>query len=260
MLHHICRSNKKKGEIRLLSLFFKHIHELLATVEEEEGEAMFAAAKKVAETVKQGGVIQLFGCGHSHLLAEEMFYRAGGLIPVKPMLIEPLMLHEGAVRSAALEKEIGYARTFLEKEDIRKEDIMFVISTSGRNPVPIDVALWAKERGAYVIGLTSLAYAKALPSLHPCKKHLSECVDLVINNHAVKGDAVLTHPNVRVPFAPTSTIVGAAILHAIFAQAVTIMAEQGDEPPVWMSGNIPEGKEHNQKFIERYKERIPFLY
>ncbi|MBA2873284.1 putative phosphosugar-binding protein [Anoxybacillus caldiproteolyticus] len=243
----------------LISEYFQHIHKLLVAVEKEEKETLLIAAKKVSECIQRAGIIQLFGCGHSHLLAEEVFYRAGGLVPIKPILIESLMLHEGAVRSSQLEKETGYARTFLEKEDIRKEDVVFVISNSGRNPVPIDVALWAKQCGAYVIGITSLQYSKALPSLHPSGKHLWECVDLAINNYSVKGDAVLTHPHVSVPFAPTSTIIGAAILHAIFAEAIVMIAEHGKETPIFVSGNLQEGQEHNQKLIEMYRDRIQLL-
>jgi uncharacterized phosphosugar-binding protein len=174
-------------------------------------------------------------------------------------LIEPLMLHEGAVRSSQLEKENGYAKTFLEKEDIRREDVVFVISTSGRNPVPIDVALFAKQRGAYVIGLTSFAYSHSLSSLHTSGKHLLECVDLAINNYSVKGDAVLTHVQIPIPFAPTSTVIGAAILHAIFAEAITIIAENGEYPPILLSGNLEEAHEHNRKLLQKYNERIPLF-
>jgi uncharacterized phosphosugar-binding protein len=249
---------RKRGMF-MISKYFYYLHQLLTTVEKEEKEGLLTAAKKVAECIENGGIVQLFGCGHSHLLAEEVFYRAGGLVPIKPILIEPLMLHEGAVRSSQLEKETDYASMFLEKEDIRQGDVVFVISTSGRNPVPIDVALFAKQHGAYVIGLTSLAYSKALPSLHPSGKHLSECADLIINNYSVKGDAILTHATISVPFAPTSTVIGAAILHAIFAEATIMIAEQGKEPPIFVSSNLQGGQEHNQKLIEMYRDRIRLL-
>jgi uncharacterized phosphosugar-binding protein len=243
----------------MISKYFQHIKDILMMVEKEEKETLTIAAMKVAECVQNGGIVQLFGCGHSHLLAEEVFYRAGGLVPIKPILIEPLMLHEGAVRSSQLEKENGYAKTFLEKVDIRREDVVFVISTSGRNPVPIDVALFAKQRGAYVIGLTSFAYSYSLSSLHTSGKHLLESVDLAINNYSVKGDAVLTHAQIPIPFAPTSTVIGAAILHAIFAEAITIIVENGEYPPILLSGNLEQAHEHNMKLLQKYNERIPLF-
>lgn len=140
------------------------------------------------------------------------------------------MLHEGAVRSSELERQNGLAETFMEEQNIRPGEVMFVLSTSGRNPVPVDAALIAKAKGAFTIGITSLAYSQSQPSRHRSGKHLYDAVDLVIDNYAVKGDAILTHPDVPVPFTPTSTVTGAAILNAILAEAIARMAEQGYNP------------------------------
>lgn len=245
---------------RVLSVldYFRHIHQLLTKVEQQEKETLLLASEKVAECIEQNGLVQIFGCGHSHLLAEEVFYRAGGLVPVKPILIEPLMLHEGAVRSSQLEKQEGYVKMFLSEKTFAPNDVVFVVSTSGCNPVPIDVALLAKEKGAYVIGLTSLAYSKSLLTRHSSGKRLAECVDLVIDNHSVEGDAILVHPAVPVPFAPTSTIIGASIIHAIFAEATIRLANEGKIPPIFLSNHLPRGKEHNEKWIGRYRDRISF--
>lgn len=243
----------------MLTDYFHRIHDLLTLIEREEGDRMREAARRVAEGLKRGGIVQLFGCGHSHLLAEEVFYRAGGLVPVKPILIEPLMLHEGAVRSSRLERQNDYAATFLPDQEIHKEDVVFVLSTSGRNPVPIDVALYAKEQGAYVIGITSPKYAQSQPSRHKGGKRLHEVVDLVIDNHAPVGDALLTHPKVAVPFAPSSTVTGAALLNGILAEAVALLAESGVEPPVFLSGNMEGADAHNKRLIAQYRKRIPLL-
>lgn len=180
-------------------------------------------------------------------------------MPVKPILVEPLMLHEGAVHSSQLERRSDYAEELLEQQDFRPGDVVFVLSTSGRNPVPIDFALAARNKGAFVIGLTSLAYAASQPSRHRSGNHLHDAVDLVIDNHAVAGDAILSAENVKVPFGPTSTVVGAVILNAIFAEAIQKMADNGFEPPVFLSGNIDGGDSHNSQLIEKYRERIPVL-
>lgn len=243
----------------MLTTYFDKIREQLLLVEEQEKEAIGQASGKVAEALQQGGIIQLFGCGHSHILAEEVFYRAGGLVPVKPILIEPLMLHEGAVHSSQLERRTDYAEELLKQQDFRPMDVVFVLSTSGRNPVPIDFALGARSQGAFVIGLTSLDYAASQTSRHPSGKHLHDAVDLVLNNHAVAGDAVIRAATVKVPFGPTSTVIGAAILNAVFAEAIQRMADGGFEPPVFLSGNIEGGDSHNTQLIQKYRERIPAL-
>nr|WP_106498498.1 SIS domain-containing protein [Lentibacillus sp. Marseille-P4043] len=232
------------------------IKQLLAQVEQEETTVMHEAAKEVAEAIQHDGVIHLFGCGHSHMLAEEVYYRAGGLVPIHPILHEPLMLHEGALRSSELERKHNYAEAFINQEDIRKGDVLFVLSTSGRNPVPIDVAHFAKEKGANVVGITSVEYSSSQPSRHESEKHLFEAVDLVIDSHAPTGDAMLSHEKVKVNFSPSSTVIGATILNAVFAEAIAIMAENGFEPPVFLSGNIDGADEHNNKLIVKYGDRV----
>lgn len=201
----------------------------------------------------------MFGCGHSHILTEEVFYRAGGLVPVRPIFYEPLMLHEGAVLSSELERRNGLAASFMDDQDIRKGEVVFVLSTSGRNPVPVDAALAAKAKGAFTVGITSIEYSHSQPSRHISGRRLSDAVALAIDNHAVIGDAVLTHERVKVPFTPTSTVVGAAILNAVLAQAIADLAERGIEPPVYLSGNIDGAEAHNESLIATYRERIPLL-
>ncbi|CEG28740.1 SIS domain-containing protein [Bacillus sp. B-jedd] len=243
----------------MLTQFFDKVKERLEIVENAEKRNLERAAEKVAEAIQNGGIIQLFGCGHSHILTEEVFYRAGGLVPIKPIFIEPLMLHEGALRSSQLERQNDYVGEFLKEQEIKPHDVVFVLSTSGRNPVPVDVANFAKEKGAYVIGITSLEYSQSQPSRHKSGNHLYNSVDLVIDNHSVKGDAILSYEKVPVPFGPTSTVVGAVLLNAIFAESIKIMADNGFEPPVFLSGNIDGADQHNQEVIKKYQARIPLL-
>lgn len=246
-------------EVRiLLSTYFDKIQSLLEHVKINEKKPMKQVSKKIALTIQQGGIIHLFGCGHSHILTEEVYYRAGGLVPVQPILHEPLMLHKSAVKSSELEKENDYAETFMVHHDIREQDMVFVISTSGRNPVPVDVACIAKEKGAYVVGITSIEYAKSETSRHKSGNYLFEVVDIVINNHAPVGDALLSHENVLVNFTPSSTVVGSAILNGIFADAIVNMAENGFQPPVLLSGNIKGADVHNSALIKKYSDRIKF--
>ncbi|MFS0724208.1 SIS domain-containing protein [Paenibacillus sp. 1P07SE] len=243
----------------MIDTYFKEIRMMLDAVETSQTPAMEQAAERIAASIMEGGIVHLFGCGHSHILTEEVFYRAGGLVPIRPIFVEKLMLHEGAVRSSELERENGLGATFMEEQDIRAGEVMIVLSTSGRNPVPVDAAQIAKSKGAVTVGITSLAYSRSQTSRHTSGKHLYNSVDIVIDNQAVPGDAVLRHPKVAVPFTPTSTVIGAVIVNSIFARAIAIMAEAGYEPPVFLSGNIDGADAHNQACIERYKARIPLL-
>ncbi|MGG1630137.1 SIS domain-containing protein [Rossellomorea sp. NRS-1567] len=243
----------------MISTYFEKIQEKLHVVQTEEAEKMAEFAQKISSSIQEDGIIQLFGCGHSHILSEEVFYRAGGLVPIHPILIEPLMLHEGAVRSSQLERAKGYASEFMNAQDIQPHDVVIVVSTSGKNPVPIDVALHAKERGAYVVSISSFDYVEKETSRHPSGRFLSEVVDLAINNHSVVGDAVLTDPRVSVPFSPSSTVIGAAILNSVMAGAIENMVVDGFEPPIFISGNVDGAENHNEGLIEKYRQRIPLL-
>ncbi|WP_100010209.1 SIS domain-containing protein [Lentibacillus sediminis] len=240
----------------MIQSYLAAVNTLLAEVEKSEQDRMRQAAEKVAAAIEQDGVVHLFGCGHSHILTEEVYYRAGGLVPINPILHEPLMLHEGAVKSSELERKNDYAHVFMNDVDIREGDVMVAISTSGRNPVPVDAAHIAKSKGAFVIGITSREYSSSQPSRHTSGEHLYDAVDLVIDNHAPVGDALLSHEAVAVNFSPSSTVIGAAILNAIFAESIKQMAENGFEPPIFLSGNMEGADEHNRELIEKYRGRV----
>ena len=240
----------------MISSYFNEIKRILENVENSEAEKMKKASSYMADSIKNNGIIHLFGCGHSHILTEEVYYRAGGLVPIHPIFHEPLMLHEGALKSSQLERSENYAVKFMESQDIRRGDLLFVISTSGRNPVPVDVALYGRKYGATVIGITSKEYSSSQPSRHPSGKHLYDVVDLVIDNHSPVGDAIISHHQVSEKFSPSSTVTGASILNAIISESVVLLAESGYTPPVFLSGNMEGADAHNQKLVEKYQDRV----
>ena len=236
----------------MIDNYHKVIRDLLTTIKEKEKNKMNLVAEKVAKSVEKDGIVHFFGAGHSHILCEDVFYRAGGLVPINPLLDTNLILHNGALRSSRLERMTGYAETFIESCDIRPREVVFVISTSGRNGAPIDVALLAKEKGAEVVGITSLEYSMSQPSRHPSVKRLFEVCDIYIDNCCPKGDALLTLEGFPMPFSPGSTIAGAYIIQTILSTAIKIMVDKGITPPVFLSGNLEGGDEHNKKLIEMY--------
>lgn len=243
----------------MIHLYFQQLKKLLDIVEIEEKTKIAAAAQRISECIREGGIIHVFGCGHSHMLGEELFYRAGGLVPVSPIFVEELMLHEGALRSSWLEQKNDYAAAFMRKVDIRPKDLVIVASTSGRNPVPIDVALTARDKGAFVIGITSLDYVNKQASRHRNGIYLFEAVDLAINTHIQAGDALMTDERVDVAFGSGSTIIGASIVNAMMVEAVKHMADNQVEPPIFKSGNTDGAEEHNRRLIQKYQTRIPLL-
>jgi uncharacterized phosphosugar-binding protein len=236
--------------------YFEEVKKLLNQIEQQEIEEMNRAAEMISKVVQNDGIIYMFGCGHSHILTEDMYYRAGGLVPVQPILHEPLMLHEGPVTSSELEKTNQYAATFIKDFNITDQDLVIIISTSGRNPVPVDVAIYANAKGAKTIGITSIKYSSSQTSRHHDGKKLMEVVDIVINNYAPPGDAMMSHPKMAEKFTSSSTVIGSAILNSIFAEAINRMKNAGYEPPIFMSGNLEGTSEHNQALIEKYKDRV----
>ncbi|GLB60075.1 SIS domain-containing protein [Cytobacillus sp. NCCP-133] len=243
----------------MLGQYLSEIKNLLDTIEKKEGQSLKTAAKAIADCIQNDGIVHVFGCGHSHMIGEELFYRAGGLAPIHPILIEDLMLHKGAVRSSALEKKNDLAAEFMHNADVLPQDVVIVASTSGRNPVPIDVAEIARSKGAYVIVVTSPRYAKTQSSRHKHGKYLYQTADLSIDNHIEAGDALLNHPLMENSFGSGSTIAGMAIVNSIIAEAVELMLKSGFQPPIFKSGNVDGAKDHNRTLVERYKQRIPLL-
>lgn len=243
----------------IISQYFQKIASLLALCEHDEKENLSKAAEKIAVSIQQHGIIHLFGCGHSHMFGEELFYRAGGLAPISPILEEDFMLHKGAVRSSELERTYGIAEHFMETYTILPEDVMIVVSTSGRNPVPIEVAQIAKKKGAYVIVITSPSYAKTQSSRHPSGLFLYQTADLAIDNHIETGDALMRKEALNIHFGSGSTIIGMALLNGIMVEALEIMVNNHFTPPIFKSGNVDGAEEHNRKLIDQYKGRIPML-
>lgn len=233
--------------------YFAEIQSLLSKVSEQEQRQIESASKIIVECFQNGGILQIFGCGHSHLLAQDTYYRAGGLVPIRPITIEPLMLHYGALTSSKNEKDPAFIKNHLENFEFKKKDVLIVISTSGCNPVPIDVALLGKKAGITVISLQSLEYMEQL-TRHESGHRLEEVVDLVLNSHIPVGDGILSLQGVQ--YGPASTVIGSAILHALFSQVIESL--DMDRLPVFQSANVSANQSANLALINQYKDRIDF--
>ena len=238
--------------------YFDEVSRLLKTAQQTQREPIRQAVEAVAAALSQGGTVFAFGTGHSHMLAEELFYRAGGLVRVYPILDDPLMLHINASRSSRMERLPGYAATLLEDgPELHTGDVMFIFSNSGRNAVPVEMALEAKKRGLCVICITNLTHSRSVSSRHASGKKLFEVSDIVIDNGGAIGDAAIRVG--ETVCSPTSTVIGAAILQAIVCGVVERMQEDGTVPEVFSSSNIDGGDEINEQYIRRYRSKIRFL-
>ena len=250
------RTRMPKEKSRLVREFREQVETMLRKIEATQYGNMERASRMVADTVKNDGIVYVFGTGHSHLIAEEVTYRAGGLAPIDAILEPSLTGHSDVVKSEQLERLDGFGRKIIEHRRLKPTDVLFVISNSGRNTVPIEAALAAKERGARTIAVTSLEYSKHVSSRHPSGQRLYEVAELTIDNGGVVGDAVLRPEGVGRPMGPTSGLGGVFVMHAVLARAAELLAAAGIEPPVFVSGNLDGAEEHNQEVLERYWGRV----
>lgn len=223
----------------------------LTELKTRAADAIAAATDAVVATARKDGLAYVFGTGHSHMLAEEVHYRAGGLAFAVPILDPATMLHEGAIASTATERTPGIAGPIFARYPITANDVLFVISNSGTNAAPREAAHIGRGIGCTVIAITSLAYSTA--SARGGEK-LADLADIVIDNGTPPGDAIVDLPGTDLKSGPASTVIGTAIINAIFAQVAHRLASDGDAP-IYLSANMPGAQDSNSALIERYKPR-----
>lgn len=235
------------------------ICDMLHMVESSEMPGIDAAAKLAYASIRQGGLLHVFSTGHSHMIVEEMFYRAGGLIPVNPILDNSLMLHEGAITSTNNERLSGKAESILKDADLREGDTILISSNTGINAVPIEAALYARKKGLHVVCVTSLAASEKLASRYVDGRKLYDVSDIVIDNHAPLGDGVMRVPSSGQITGGSSTFSSLFIAQRIVLKIENLYLEDGLEPPIYMSANIPGGDTYNAEAVLQYMGRIKAL-
>jgi len=239
--------------------FFSIVMSQLENQFNEEEEQIEQAAGYCAESIAKDRLIHVFGCGHSQMFAMEVFYRAGGLVPVNALLIPHLALFPKAKLSTLQERIEGFSAEYLELQDISADDTMIIVSVSGRNAAVIDMALAAKEKEMKVIALTSRQFAGAVTSRHSSGKLLIDVADVVIDIKCLEGDACLTMEAMEASFCGTSTILGMTIMESIVARTVELSIEKGVIPPIYVSSNLDKGDNINKKYISKYHTKIDCL-
>ncbi|MGW7575188.1 SIS domain-containing protein [Streptomyces sp. NPDC054765] len=243
---------------RLAGKYFDAAIDLLRQVRDAEGDRITAAGQLIADTVAAGGRVFSFGAGHSSLPAQDTVYRAGGLAIMNLLSVPGVVGVDvrPATLGSALERVDGLAAAVLDTSPLEAGDVLVIISLSGRNPLPVEMAMNARALGIKVIGVTSVAYADATKPRHASGGFLKDHCDLVLDSRITVGDAELTLPGIDAPFAPASTVVTSTIMQAMVATAAGTLAERGIDPPLLRSGNVDGGHDWNARVMSEYADRI----
>lgn len=221
---------------------------------------LLEVAERMAQTIAGDHLVYAFGAGHAGIIAAELFYRAGGLVPIVPIFGPGLSVDTRPVTlETNLERLPGYATLLLDSTRAEAGDMLIVHSNSGRNTVAIEMAAEAQRRGLCVVALTNVAQCASLPSRHPHGIRLIDVADYVIDNCGVIGDAAVRLEGLDAPVGPTSTVVGAALMNALVVETIRLLLARGVEPPVTRSANVDGSDEHNRRVWARYAGRLGYL-
>lgn len=238
---------------------FAQIRTTLDRIEVGEADSVARAAELIADSLAAGGVLHVFGTGHSEALAMELSGRAGGLIPTNKLALRDAVLlgdlPAEALADPKAERDPELAKRVWELAPIHPGDVVLIASQSGGNGSTVEMALIAKAAGHALIALTSLEHSRAITSRHPSGRRLFEIADVVIDNGAPHGDAFLPLPDGGTVCA-ISSIANAALAQALVAEVTARLIARGVEPPVYRSANVPGGDTHNDAWEARYAGRI----
>lgn len=240
------------------------IHALQERILDEEGPAVEEAARMVADQIRQDRLVHVYGPGgHSNLASQEVFFRAGGLMHVSAVLDEGTLLSNGALRSMAIERTPGYGRVVIDDQHLGEGDLLILVNAYGINAALIDAALRARELGVRTIGVSSREHAENTaadhPARHPSRQNLHDVVDHPIDTKVPVGDAVVEVPGVGERTGAVSTFANAFTMNWLMLSAIELLADDGEEIPIWRSGNAPGGDAANARFQDRFRGRVKHL-
>ena len=204
----------------------------------------------LGQSVASGGVIHTFGSGHSEVIGREIIGRAGGLVCVSG-IFDPT--------GGFIENMVGYGTKLAERYDrahgLLAGETIIVISNSGKNASPIEVALYAKQKGLNVVALTSVAMAQLAVTVHPSGRKLHEIADHTLDNLGRPGDAI-TPVTDSINAGPTSTLIGATLLNLLMLETIEWLKTGGHALPILRSQNMPNAIEHNRGLGKKYQGRL----
>ena len=244
--------------------YFASIQENFQKVNETQGENIKAAAKLMADAIEQDRLINVYGGGgHTTLCMGEMFFRAGGLSCINPIMETGLSVFNQALKYLELERTVNYGSAIMKYYDLQPGDVLIVFHNIGINPATIDAVMEAKKAGAKIIAVSSSYWQNEMPAdhfiRHPNKTNLFDYADVCIDDFNPVGDAVVTVPGLETPIAPVSNIIDFYIAHLLEIATVEECVARGITPPVWSSANTPGGDEKNAAYLKKYRPRVKML-
>lgn len=235
--------------------YMDHALELLERLRETQLDAIEEAAEIIADASAQGHTLYGWGGPHSSLPVQDCFERAGGLAILNLVIAPGLSYEVAPIRVGTyLERIEGYGRFFFSEIGAEPGDVIICVSTSGRNPFPIEMAMSAKEAGLKVIGVTSMEYTKTVDSRHSSGTKMCEHCDVVLDNLTTPGDASLEDDRLPQKVGPTSGWMGIVILQSLMAEVAERLAEKGFTPPIRYAGNMPGQENYRENLLEAIDE------
>ncbi len=244
--------------------YYAKIIENLEMVNQNEESNLDAAAALMADAISADRLIHVYGGGgHTTLPVGEMFFRAGGLANIDPVMEPALSVFNQALKYLELERTVNFGASIVKYYRLQKDDVLIIFHNIGINPATIDAAMEAKAAGVKIIAVSSSYWQKEIPEdhfiRHPSKKNLFDFADVCIDDYNPVGDATVTVPGFETPIAPVSNIVDFYIAHLLEIKTVAECVRRGIKPPVWSSANVPGGDEKNAALIEKYRPRVKML-
>ncbi len=244
--------------------YFEKLMENFKKVNDTQSENIRKAAELMSDAIANDRLISVYGGGgHTTLCMGEMFFRAGGLSNINPIMETGLSVFNQALKYLELERTVNYGSAIMKYYDLKQNDVLIIFHNIGINPATIDAAMEAKKNGVKIIAVSSSAWQKEMPEdhfiRHPNKKNLFDYADVAIEDFNPVGDAVVIVPGLDTPIAPVSNIIDFYIAHLLEIETVKQCIDRGITPPVWSSANTPGGDEKNAAYLEKYKPRIKML-
>ena len=239
--------------------YIDNVEQLISKVANEEKPNIDATINLLTDANLKKHSIYVFGASHAGIIAQEMYYRAGGMLTINAIFGREVMLERSPITfTSDMERLEGYGTQLANSVNFKPNDVLILHSVSGRNPVIVDLAIAAKKKGVRIVGLTNVSYSKTVTSRHSSGKRLFELADIVIDNHGDVGDASCQLAGAPQKVGPTSTVVGAAILNAIIVEVSQRLVDTTGEAPVFYSANLDDGDERNRQLVKEYQEMIHY--
>jgi len=240
--------------------FYNALLPVLARAFDTQTEVLETVATKMADVIQADHLVYVFGAGHAGIIAEEMCYRAGSLVPTVPIFAPGLTVNTRPVTlETELERISGYAKLILQATNIGPDDMLIIHSNSGRNTVAIEMGEIAREAGIYVVALTSIAHSNSVTSRHPKGYKLMDIANIVIDNCGIPGDAICQIEGQSARSGSTSTVVGTALMNSLIVSTAEILQSRGVEPPIFRSANMDGSETSNKRWMDHYGSRLLYL-